>query len=78
MLAVEERKKLTVKADIADVTQQFLAVNVAHAKAESWASRAQVSVHAVKSMSHGIYCIHHELHFPLLLKAGVPTHLLQA
>lgn len=77
LFAVEERKKPTVKADIADVTQQLLAVDVAHARAESWASGAQVSMHAVKSMSHGINCIHHKLHLPLLLEAGVPAHFLQ-
>lgn len=69
---------LTIKADVSDVSQQLLAIYVAHAGAKAWISRAEVPMHAMQRVGHGVHRVHHKLHLPLLLVSGVPANLLQA
>lgn len=68
---------LTVKADVSDVSQQLLPIDVAHAGAEARKPRAEISMHPVQRVGHGVHRIHHKLHLPFLLVAGVPSDLLQ-
>lgn len=68
---------LTVEAHGADVGQQFFAVDVGHSRAQACVSCAEVPVHLVEGVGHGVHGVHHELHLPLLLIRGVTAHLLQ-
>lgn len=68
---------LTIKADISDVSQQLFAIYVAHAGTKAWISRAEVPMHAVQRVGHGIHRVHHKLHLSLLLISGIPADLLQ-
>lgn len=68
---------LTVEADSADVGQQLLAVDVGHARAEARVSGAELAVHVVQSVGHGVHGVHHKLNLPLLLVGGVTAHFLQ-
>lgn len=69
---------LTVEADGADVSEQLLAVDVGHAGAEPGVAVAELAVHTVQGVGHGVHGVHHELDLALLLVAGVASHLLQA
>lgn len=67
----------TIEAHGADVGQQLLAVDVGHAGTEARGAGAQLAVHVVQGVGHGVHGVHHELHLPLLLVGGVTAHLLQ-
>ena len=56
----------TCEVDIADVLEQQCAVDAIHLGAEADFSRAEILVHVMQSMSHGINCVNHKLDLPLL------------
>lgn len=60
------------------MAQQLLAVDVGHAGAEARVAVAELAVHAVQGVGHGVHGVHHELDLALLLVAGVASNLLQA
>lgn len=68
---------LTVEVNGADVGQQFFAVDVGHARTQPRVPGAELAVHVVQSVGHGVHGVHHELHLPLLLIAGVAADFLQ-
>ena len=69
---------LTVEAGAADVLQQRLPFRGLHSWANAGMVRAQVLVHVVQSMGHGVHRVDHKLHFPFLLVLGVDSNALLA
>lgn len=68
---------LTVEVNTADVLQQLLAPCMFHLWADTRIIAAQILVHLMEGMSHGINSIDHKLNSPLLLIVGVfPNSLL--
>lgn len=65
---------LTIEVDSADVAEQLFAVDVGHARAEARVPVAELPVHVVQGVGHGVHGIHHELNLAFLLVAGVPTN----
>lgn len=61
----------TRKVDVADVLEQHRAVNCVHLGAEAHLSGAQVLVHVVQRVRHGVHGIDHELDLPLLFVGRV-------
>lgn len=60
------------------MAEQLLAVDaVGHARAQARVAVAELAVHVVQRVGHGVHGVHHELHLALLLVAGVAAHLLQ-
>lgn len=60
------------------MAEQLLAVDVGHTGAKAGVAVAELTVHAVQGVGHGVHGVHHELDLALLLIAGVASHLLQA
>ena len=56
------------------MAEQLFAVDVGHARAEARVPVAELPVHAVQGVGHGVHGVHHELNLALLLVAGVPTN----
>lgn len=69
---------LTVEANSADVSQQLLAIDVGHARAQAGVSGTELAVHVVQSVGHGVHGVHHKLNLSLLLVGGVTTDFLQS
>lgn len=63
--------RLTVEADAADVLEQFLPPRQVHLRADAGVLRAQVPLHVVQGVGHGVHGVYHELDFTLLLVLGV-------
>lgn len=69
--------KLTIEVDRANVAEQLFAIDVVgHTWAKAWVSVAELAVHAVQSMGHGIHRVHHKLNFPFLLVTGITANFL--
>lgn len=68
---------LTVEVHCADVAEQLFAVDASHARAEPRVSVAELPVHAVQGVGHGVHGVHHELDLSLLLVAGVAADFFQ-
>lgn len=66
--------ELTVEVDRANVAEQFFAVNVGHARAEAGVAVAELPMHAVQGVGHGIHGVHHELNLPLLFITGITAN----
>lgn len=72
------RINLTVEADSTDVAQQLFAVDVVgHARAETRVAVAQLAVHVVQRVGHGVHGIHHELNLPFLFITGVTANFFE-
>lgn len=69
---------LTVEAGAADVLQQCLSFRGLHPWANAGIIRAQVLVHIVQGVGHGVHRVNHKLHFPFLLVLGGISDALQA
>jgi len=69
--AAEEASQLTVEVHAADVLEQLFAPRVLHLGADPRVVGAEVLVHVVERVGHGVHSIDHELHLPLLLVVGV-------
>lgn len=67
--------ELTIKADSANVAEQLFAVDAGHARAEARVSVAELPVHAVQGVGHGVHRVHHKLNLPLLFVTGITTDL---
>lgn len=60
------------------MTEQLFSVDVlGHPRTQTRVAVAELSVHPVKGVRHGINCIHHELNLPFLLITGIPTNFFQ-
>lgn len=59
------------------MAEQLFAVDASHARAEAWVAVAELPVHAVQSVGHGVHGVHHKLDLSLLLVAGVAPNLFQ-
>lgn len=68
---------LTIEVDGADVSQQLPAIDVGHPGARAGVTGAQLAVHVVQRVGHGVHGVHDELDLPLLLVGGVTADLLQ-
>lgn len=69
---------LTVEAGVADVLQESLSFRGLHSRANARVVGAQVLVHVVQGVGHGVHRVNHELHFPFLLVLGVHSDALLA
>lgn len=63
--------RLTIKMYIADVPQEIFSTNWVHRRADANVAGAQVFVHVLQCMGHGIYSIDHKLNFTFLLVLGM-------
>lgn len=63
--------QLTVEVHAADVLEQLLASCVLHLGADPRVVGAEVLVHVVQRVCHGVHSIDHKLDLPLLLVVGV-------
>lgn len=70
--------RLTVEAGAADVLQQCLSFRGLHPWANAGIIWAQVLVHIVQGVGHGVHRVNHKLHFPFLLVLGVDSDTLLA
>lgn len=59
------------------MAEQLFAVDAGHAGAEARVPVAELPVHAVQGVGHGIHGIHHKLNLSLLLVAGVTANFFQ-
>lgn len=59
------------------MAEQLLAVDASHARAEARVPVAELPVHAVQGVGHGVNGVHHKLNLSLLLVAGVTANFLQ-
>lgn len=73
-----DEQSLTVEAGAADVLQQRLSFCGLHPWANTGMVGAQVLVHVVQSMGHGVHRVDNKLHFPFLLVLGVDSDALLA
>lgn len=69
---------LTVEAGVADVLQQRLSFRGLHPWADAGIIGAQVLVHIVQGVGHGVHRVNHKLHLPFLLVLGVDSDALLA
>lgn len=69
---------LTVEAGVAYVLQQSPSFCRLHLWTNARVIRTQVPLHVVESVGHGVHCVNHELHLPLLLVLGVNPNALLA
>lgn len=77
--ATKPRTNLTSEVDSTDVAEQLLPIDVVgHARAEARVAIAEIPVHAVESVCHGVDGIHHKLNLPLLFIVGITADLFQA
>lgn len=69
---------LTIEVDSTNVAEQLFAIDVAgHAGAETRVAVAELPVHAVQGVGHGVHRIHHKLNLTLLLVTGITTNFFQ-
>lgn len=69
---------LTVEAGVAYVLEQRLPLDGLHLRTDARVIGAQVPVHVVKSVGHGVHGVNHKLHLPFLLVLGVDPDALLA
>lgn len=62
---------LTVKIDPADVLEEHAPFHGVHLVADAHGAGAEVRVHAVQGVGHGVHGIDHKLHLALLFVLGV-------
>lgn len=72
--SIHQNPQLTIEADSTNVAEQLFAVDAGHARAEAWVSIAELPVHAVQGMGHGVHGIHHKLNLALLFVTGITTN----
>lgn len=71
-------QSLTVEAGAADILQQRLPFRGLHSGANAGVVGAQVLVHVVQGVGHGVHRVDNKLHFPFLLVLGVDSDALLA
>lgn len=77
-LALFKDVDLTVEVDRSNVAEQLLAVDAAgHSRAQTRVAVAQLPVHVVQGVGHGVHRVHHELNLPFLFVAGIPADFFQ-
>lgn len=59
------------------MAEQLFAVDASHARAEARVSVAELPVHAVQGVGHGVHGVHHKLDLSLLLVVGVAANFFQ-
>lgn len=69
---------LTVEAGVAYVLEQSLPLGRLHVWTDARVVGAQLPLHGVESVGHGVHRVNHKLHLPLLLVLGVDPDALLA
>lgn len=59
------------------MAEQLFAVDASHARTEARVSVAELPVHAVQGVGHGVDGVHNKLNLSLLLVAGVAANFFQ-